>query len=517
MDISSEYDLAIIGGGINGAAIARDAALRKLRVILLEKEDFGSGASSKTSKLAHGGLRYLEHFEVGLVYESLHERALLLKNAPHLVEPLPFLMPIYQEDPHSFWQIKLGFFLYDLLASHDALPKHQVLSKEEVLAQFPGINPEGLKGGILYYDAQMKDNRLIIENILSASHNGAIALNYSEVLGLDLDQDTVHTIRVKCANTGSETLIKAKVIVNATGAWSNHLLEMDHVQEEIQVDPTKGVHLVLPQISKNIALILRAPQDQRVFFLLPWMGYSLLGTTDTKFNGNPNEVFVNQEDKSYLLDALHHYFKDTEINESSIIASYAGLRPLVSSRETVPSSKSRRERLYVSKSGMITVLGGKYTTFRRIAEKVVDEVIKRISPAKSWDDCQTKALPLWDISQAEQIESCNLPEEQIIHLQQNYGNTLPFLLKTIREDPKESTIICACHPHIMAEITLAIKIEQAKTLQDWFCRRTSIAFTKCRGLQCLEKTADRFSALLGWDLVTRKKQVEAYLKSQITG
>lgn len=517
--LDKEYDLIIIGGGINGTAIARDAAMRGLSVALFEKNDFACGASSKSSKLAHGGLRYLEHLEFGLVRESLIEKELLLRNAPHLVKPLPFLMPVYKENKWPLWIIKLGFHLYDFLSPADS-PRHQNISLQQFHQLLPALNASGLKGGCLYYDAEMQDNRIVIENFLSAEAEGAIALNYTPVTGFMFDNNKIVGVYIH-----GDQAVRAKVVVNATGAWSNSVMSWTGERPSIQVYPTKGIHLIIPLVHHPHALILNAPQDGRVFFVIPWNGYSLLGTTDTIFEGDPNTVDVESKDVEYLIQAFNSYFPDARISSSDLLAAYAGLRPLVGSYISNPYCISRTHRIHLSKSGLITILGGKYTTHRRIAEDAVDIITRMIKyPYKK---SRTSEIPLfgavdklwinvsmdriWKIAQEYAISV-----ESAKYLVNTYGSSTKKILDWVSKTPGEECQICTLHPHIYGEISYAIHIEKAKKLQDWFERRTSIAYTRCQGLNCLEKTAQKFAFELGWDAMRTKQEKQEYLSYAFT-
>lgn len=517
------YDLAIIGGGINGVAIARDAAMRGMKTILFEKEDFGSGASTKTSKLAHGGLRYLEHYEFGLVKESMHERSLLLKNAPHLVSPLAFVIPVYRGDPHSFWQVKLGLSIYDYLGKETNLPKYQSLSKEEVLTLFPELKTEGLKGGCLYYDAIMKDNRLIMENMLSAEQYGSHFFNYTTVIGLRKVNDGMTDVDYWDSRQNRKGSITAKAIVNSTGAWSDQIHQMDENLGLVHTYPTKGVHVVIPQVSANYALILRAPQDLRIFFLIPWEGNSLLGTTDTFYSGDPDDVNVKGQDKEYLFRALGHYFAELNLNDHTTIATFAGLRPLAGTKRKSPSLMSRTHQMLRSKSKLISILGGKFTTHRKVAQEVVDVISNQLK-FSGFAKCLTEETPLIGAANQEFLHQYSdfcafclrefsLKEPQARHLFHNYGVNSQKILSLVKENLQDLEQICPLHPHIMAEVTYAIKYEHAFTLEDWFLRRTSIGYSRCRGEQCAAKVSLKFAELLGWDQSNREKALAKFLCS----
>lgn len=453
-----KYDLAIIGGGINGAGIARDAALRGLKVILVEKQDFGVGASSKSSKLAHGGLRYLQQYDFKLVKSCLAERDLLLSNLPDLVKPQPFIYPVYKTSPKPLWMVKLGLYIYDYLARHGTLPKHRNLSLSEIAKKCPGLKLESLKGGCLYYDGLMEDAQIVIQNILDAEKHGATVLNYQQVTRLKKING-----RVTGFYYGQEE-VDADVVINATGAWSRDFFESENIHPRYRVTPTKGVHLVIQQVIPDYALTLTA-HDGRVFFLIPWHGCSLLGTTDTFYKGDPNAVSVEKEDVDYLLKAFAQYFPDIK---PQIISSFAGLRPLVSFNTANPSDLLRDHLIDHSVPGMLSFLGGKYTSYRETAAEVVDEAYRILNKPKV--ACQTVHRPI--VSDKQKV-----------------------IADMIAKDPQEGQRICAHHPHVLAEVTYAIEYEKAKTLEDWLFRRTSIGYTACGGKECSPLVAEKFQSL----------------------
>lgn len=474
--LKSNYDLLVLGGGINGAAIARDAALRGLDVLLVESCDFACGASSKSSKLVHGGLRYLESFDLSLVKESLEERATLLATAPYHVRLLPFLLPVYKGQRYPLWMIRLGLKLYDFLAPRGHA-SHRLLNRAEILEQFPELNAQDLVGGCLYYDAEMRDNRLVFENIRSAEKAGADVLNYTcadikknrsqNLFHVDLISDIRHL----------KNQVTAKAVVKALGAWT--------MDPSAPLAPTKGVHLVLPLLHPTLAATLRAPQDERIFFILPWNGYTLLGTTETPFAGDPAQVSVDLEDVEYLLMAFKHYFPKVPLQQKDVIASFAGVRPLVKNFKG-----SRRHLLQVDSDGAITLVGGKFTTYRRMAEETVDLVVERLKTQKEGLlPCQTATIPL--TTEQASIESLqalaqalNLEPEMFEHIISNYGPGAIKILASIQQNPEWSKRICPLHPHPLAELIFAIQEEHVYTPEDWFQRRTSIAYTPCNGEAC---------------------------------
>jgi glycerol-3-phosphate dehydrogenase len=498
---NSTYDLVVIGGGINGAAIARDAALRGLRVALFEKEDFGSGASAKSSKLAHGGVRYLEQLRFSLVRESLQERARLFHNAPHLVRPLPFLFPVYNGDPHWLWSVRAGLFLYDCMGGRCGMPWSRSVSCEEINTLVSKIKTDGLKGGCCYFDGQMLDNRILIETIVSAENAGAAIANYTPVKTVIYDKaGSVKGVAVIDPVTKERKIVLGKIVVNATGAWPPLNDPGGQVVQSIQPKPTKGVHLVVPNRYGDVALLLRTPQDGRIFFMIPWEGNMLVGTTDTVFKGNPDDVKVEQEDQKYLLAAVNAYFPDNKLDQHDIIASFAGLRPLADNGGGSPSEWGREHVIADSGKGLLTVLGGKYTTHRLIAEQVVDKIAMQLGGASP---CSTAELPLPgaqgpgsfdDVRR--QLLGKGFATETAEHLVNTYGKRALQVAAYVEADPAQGERFCDLHPHIEAELTFAVQKEHVRTLADWFFRRTTIGYGRCEGKACLEKVTACLAKLL---------------------
>jgi glycerol-3-phosphate dehydrogenase len=460
------YDLAIIGGGINGAGIARDASQRGLKVILFEKHDFAFGASSKSSKLAHGGLRYLQYFNFGLVQESLAERSTLQKIAPHLVKMARFIFPIYPHTP-SKWLVQLGLNVYDFL-SPSSVAKHQNLTPEEVQNLFPQIQDIGLSGGCLFSDAIMQDSRLVLENILTAQAQGAEALNYTPVTSIEKIDKQLFKVYSR------DQFALAKCIVNATGAWSPEVQKLDPAYEKLELAPSKGIHLVIPLINPIYPLILIAPQDRRILFLIPWNGYSLLGTTDSPFTGNPDKVEVSQQEIDYLLIAFNAYFPKITVKPFS---AFAGVRPLLKEDYKSTSATSREHRLLQSSTGIFHLLGGKYTAYRLMAEQTVDAVCKQLGLTIP---CQTAQVPL---DGAASFQDPNLQgilsPQQWERLKLFYGNRSLKIWEIVCNSPEQAGLISPERPEIFAELTYAVHFEMAKTVEDWLYRRTAAGYGEC--------------------------------------
>src|SRR5437879_1213535 len=371
-----QFDLLILGGGITGAGVALDAALRGFRVALIDKGDFASGTSSVSSKLVHGGLRYLEHGHFPLVYEALHERQLLLHNAPHLVHPLRFIIPFYRGARVPPWKWRAGLTLYDLLAGRSNLERSRPLGAACLQHAFPGLCSKGLRGGAAYFDAQMDDARLCLEVVKTAALHGAVVANYVEAVAFEQQGGRITGVRALDRVGGGDFSIRARQVLNATGPWVDAICRLAGDAGSQHLQPTKGVHLIAPGRGLTEAFLLLQPRDRRVFFVIPWLGKTLIGTTDTHFGGQPEALTVTAEDVLYILEGYNHYFSPA-LEQRDILGSFVGLRPLIRTRPEEPSAISREFQVFASPSGLLSVAGGKYTTYRRMPETIPDTIARR--------------------------------------------------------------------------------------------------------------------------------------------
>ncbi|OGH61052.1 MAG: hypothetical protein A3G34_17205 [Candidatus Lindowbacteria bacterium RIFCSPLOWO2_12_FULL_62_27] len=375
---SESFDLLVIGGGILGAGVARDAALRGLRVALVDQGDFGSGTSSRSSKLVHGGLRYLEHAEFRLVAEACRERDILLRIAPHLVEPLPVLFPCWRGFGRPLWKIRLGLVLYDFLAGPRVIQRHRMLWPESLRALEPAVNQDRLEGAGLYYDCRMNDARLCLENVIAAVQAGVAAANYVRVAGLEKSKGCVTGARCEDLETAQEFFVRASVTVNATGPWADAIRALDDPGGPPTVRRTRGIHLITGALLRSHGLTWTARSDGRVLFLLPFGSrHSLIGTTDTDSGEDPAEPRIEPEDVSYLLSEVSEVLSGVSLSTSDVTGAFAGIRTLLRN-DGGPSSVSREYRILESRSGLISVIGGKYTTYRAMADRVVRQVFRRL-------------------------------------------------------------------------------------------------------------------------------------------
>jgi len=477
----SSYDFLIVGGGINGAGIARELALRGFSVRLVEKNDFGSGTSQASSKLVHGGIRYLENGQLGLVYEACLERYRLLKNAPHLVTPLTFVLPFYKNSGRPQWMMKAGLSLYDLLTVGHPIQKHEPLTQSEVLLRLPGIAMHNLTGGAVYYDGLMDDARLCLETALQAQQWGAEISNYTELVHVEQKNGTIKQVLVRNTLTGHEETIQAKQLIFATGAWSNKVLGPLGLQHLVR--PSKGVHVVVPRLSHD-AVLVTTKRDNRVFFIIPWQGFSLIGTTDTDYTHDVDALTVADSDVQYLLEEAARYFPKAALQPQHVMASFAGLRPLIQSGQKGVGAVSREEQFISVASNAFCVVGGKYTTFRKVSEKAAQKAILRVTNQSLFKSL-THKMPsfggaLDTVETFAKTTFKDLPQDLKLSLEvytrlvQRYGTRAPQVVSVLSKDPEfltplEGTAV------LKGEVIYGVLAEQVKTSDDFLRRRTTLA------------------------------------------
>lgn len=498
---SRRWDLLVVGGGITGVTIARDAALRGLSVALVERDDFAAGTSSRSSKLAHGGLRYLEHAHLGLVAESVRERERLLRNAPHLVRPLPFLLPSSRGDG---WPpmplLRLGLWLYDRFAGSGGRG-HRMLGPADVLRAEPWLAGRNLRGGALYHDAGMDDARLVIENALAADAAGATLVNHAGVTGFTRRADgriAGATVRDRLA--GTDIPVEARLVVNAAGPWGDAVATLGGRSGAPLLRPTKGTHLVYAEPVTTHALTLRTPQDRRVFFVLPWQGLTLIGTTDTDFAGDPGAVAPDDGDTGYLLDAVNAALPGARLDRAKILSSFAGIRPLLAADPAHPSRVSREHAVTETVPGLLSVLGGKFTTARAMAEQAVDRAAALLGMPRV--PCRTADLPLPggvplppDPDGPRRIPATPAWGR----LLNAYGARAAAVLAVAEAIPGGLDPICPHGWRIAGEIAFAAREEMALTLEDVLVRRLNVAHTTaCRGTCRADAAAGTLGRELGW-------------------
>jgi glycerol-3-phosphate dehydrogenase len=372
---SRVVDILVVGGGVTGAGIARDAAMRGMAVALVEKGDFASGTSSRSSRLVHGGVRYLEHGHLRLVFEASAERRRLLRLAPHLVRPLQFTWPVYAGHRLPVWKLAAGLTLYDALAMFRNVARHKRLRAEGVLAEEPHLAGPGLRGGVRYFDAATNDARLALANAIDAQRLGAVTLNHTALTGTSLAPDGLRVARIEDVLTGDRLEVRAQVVVNATGPWSDavgRMLDPDSAAHGDHVQGSKGAHIAVPRerVGNRHAIVLLHPRDGRVLFTLPAGRHTIVGTTDTFTSLSPDEIRASESDVAYLLEAANAYFPDARLTRADVVAAWAGIRPLMPT--TGSSVAASREHRITRGARTVTITGGKLTTYRVMAAQVVD-------------------------------------------------------------------------------------------------------------------------------------------------
>lgn len=470
------YDLLVIGGGINGAAVANLAAQNGLRVALLEKGDFAGGTSSKSTKLIHGGLRYLENLEFGLVRESLHERTAQLKSAPHLVKPLAFIIPVYKNDRRPLWMMKLGVSLYDFLSGKHIIHPYKPLTADEVIHFVPTIEKKGLVGGVIYWDAQMDDARLVLENVLNADLHGAHVANYVEVRSIVKENGKAVGVKAKDLLTEQLFDVQAKKIVCAVGPWTNLFQKKEMSKSPEKIRTTKGIHIVYEGQFSRHAVFIQSQKDQRVFFVIPWYGNTLIGTTDSDYHEHPDDVSVKTEDIKYLFDEASRVFPGEAFTDSKIITTFAGLRPLVNKEGANPGKVSRRHVIEDSFSGIQFIYGGKYTTYRVIAQQSLRKILKPKDVTFSDDISLYGGQPIK--SSADMLgRRYGLDQDVIASLTQIYGSRADDVLSLTKDNPSLKERIAPRSPLIKAQIRYAVDVEMAYKEEDIMIRRLPIAYT----------------------------------------
>ncbi len=535
------FDLLVIGGGITGAAVARDAVSRGLSVALVERKDFAYGTSSRSSKLIHGGLRYLENLEFGLVFEALSERTLLMKTAPQRVRPLLFYMPVYQEDAHGRGLLSMGLWLYDLLAMFRAPSRHRGLSKKTILKEIPFLRAKGLKGGFKYFDASMWDDVLTVETLKNAASQGAAVANYVEAVKPIWEGDQIRGFVVrdgeKAQSNGSssskaEWALRARQTIVCAGPWTDELGAHLSTEWKTWLTPSKGVHLVFAfdRIPIPGALVMSHPEDGRIAFVIPRKDYGegvvIVGTTDGPTHVDPARAEVEDADVQYLLNLLKQYFPELNLSRADILSAYVGVRPLMgdatgqstaTSSTSVLQKVSREHHIDLGPGGTVIVAGGKYTTHRKMAEEIVDfalkaqpELLKKAGPAQTESPVNPKATEaavqacLDAAKQAKQT----IPSELI----DRFGGEAWTVLKLDSVSPQKSP---AGFPFLEAQLRYSIRQEMTMHLEDFYLRRVPLYLArKDHGLPWTDVLARVWAEEMGREESDVQKEIER-LRSEL--
>jgi glycerol-3-phosphate dehydrogenase len=531
----THFDLVVIGGGINGASTAREAALRGMKVALVDAGDFAAATSSRSSKLIHGGLRYLDQFEFRLVHEARRERRLLRKLAPHLAWPVPFLVPIYRGDPYSPLKIRLGLGIYDLMGNLGSADRHQNLSKEELLCRVPLLQPDGLRSGALYHDSLTDDARLTVENIVDAAAHGAVIANYAEIRSFNLDTQKarggplVSAAELEDRRTGERFEMSSRFWVNATGPWVDHLRALlPGYDGSKTVRLTKGTHIVIPPVAGDFAMFAAILPGKRIFVMMPWHHHGLLGTTDTDYDADPGEVRPDAQDVEYLLSAVNRVL-GKPLETSQVIGAFAGLRALAIQPGASPSENTREYRFHQDPwaANLVTVCGGKLTTSRSLAEKLVDQVVGSLpgrSPAR-WAEHPTRNTPLpgghtdnfehyFKDAAAEAVRLFGVPRAAAERIVRTYGTRWQQVLEPIRSDPQLAEPLPGSADCLGAEAAFAVEDEMARNLDDFLLRRSGLNWYAAYALrEALPKVAEIFGERLGWDAARREAAIREFQES----
>ncbi|WP_128906035.1 glycerol-3-phosphate dehydrogenase [Halorubrum amylolyticum] len=501
----TEYDVAVVGGGIAGAGVARDAAMRGLNVVLVEANDFGSGTTAYSTRLVHGGLRYLEQYDFGLVFESLQERETLAEIAPHLVDPLRFLIPQYDESRLYRLKLRLGMTLYDALSYGKTVPNHERLSPSRLREAESTLPEEGLQGGFAYYDRQAEFvERLCLETVMDADANGADVVNHTAATSIRTNGDSVSGLTIEDDLTGEMIEIESTAVVNAAGPWAEEVVA--GLPDATLVRPAKGIHLVVPRLTENAVTL--PTTDGRVVFVVPWNGKSLVGTTDTDYDGDPREARATASDVAYLLEEVGRFFPD--LDESDVLYAYAGVRPLYDAGGASDSAAVSRDHEVVEHgrpyAGLLSLVGAKITPYRAAAEDATDAVAEYLGVETP---CWTDATPLPG-GRGKPTLGDDLPTATVDHLASLYGSRAEAVERRVTEDPWLAEPLCSHTDDILAQVTVAVEEEYARRLTDVMFRRCTVGFEGCEGRDAVETVADHMATLLDWDEERTREEIDRY-------
>ena len=525
-----QFDVLVIGGGITGAGVALDAAARGYRVALVEKADFASGTSSKSTKLAHGGIRYLPQFDFAMIREGVIERGLMVRHAPFLVRPLPFVIPVYEHMP---WPsslpvrpptdfglalvLDIGLWMYDLMAGRLNIGRHKRISAEETLRRVPKLRHAGLKKALLYYDAQTNDAQLTVTVLRTAAQFGAVVTNYTQVTGFTRANGKLNGAVVCDKLTGQEVTVSARYIINAAGVFAEQVAALTGDEPKATVEPSKGIHLVVARerlCISDTAVVLPETEDGRILYIIPWSARAIIGTTDTG-TGDLDDPQASPADIAYLLKHVNKYL-EADLTDDDILSVYAGYRPLVKSRGARAAELSRTHVVLQEVNGMVTIVGGKLTTYRRMAQDTVDVLSKRdgmptshptqkllLSGAIGWRSTR-HAIE----ARGQQLE---LAQDSIEHLAFTFGSNAHAVLDLIEKDERLGKRLLSNLPYLLAEVVYACQAEMAMTLEDVLARRTRIILEDAdRGAGIAPEVAALIADELGWSSDYTRAQVEKY-------
>ncbi len=521
-----DFDILIIGGGITGVGACQDAASRGLKVALIERGDYAIGTSSRSSKLIHGGLRYLAQGDFRVTYESCSERALLQELAPHLVRPMSFLIPIYRWGHGA--QVFLGLWLYDIVSKVKNSRFHKRLSAKKAVEMVPLLETDGLHLAYLYHDCQTNDARLVMEVTKSATSYNAVCCNYLEAIDLVKEKNVISAVKARDLISNKEIIIRAKQVINATGVWMDKMCQADDPQANSKVRPAKGVHITIDRsrIPTTQALLFEsAANDKRSLFFIPWYEGIIIGTTDTDFKGDIESPTASAEDIKYIVDSTNKVFPNAKLTNKDILATYAGLRPLIDEGGKSTKDISREHRIFESDSGLISIAGGKLTTYRLMANQLMDFVFKSMKTRNLIQNVKptitdkiflsgfSSSQPLDKVQKQVKDEARKLGLDETIanHLVEDYGVNANEVLNIVSAKSSLATRLVEKLPFIQAEVIYCVRQEQATRLDDFLVRRTRIAFlTSDQGVSVAAKVAELMAIELNWSVPTKETELQRY-------
>ncbi|MCO5232029.1 MAG: glycerol-3-phosphate dehydrogenase/oxidase [Chitinophagales bacterium] len=489
-----EFDLCIIGGGITGAGILIQAVQSGYKAILIEKNDFASGTSSRSSKMIHGGVRYLKYLQLKLVKEALHERQHLLEIFPHLVKPFPFILPSYNST-FDLLTKEVGLSLYDTLAGKSDLSHHKRLKTKDVIDKLSGIQQKGLKGGILYWDARTNDARLTVDAITLATQQGALAFNYLEACSPNKESGNVQSLECRDALNDTKVAIRAKVYINATGVWTDDVLRKLAISKKNQMQPTKGVHVVVSssKFPKDyVAIVTSENGDKRFLYTLPWEhNMTILGATDTEFTGSVDNVQTSLGDVDYILGAFKHSFPQVAIEKKDIISVFAGLRPLLKDDHEDAYSRSREYKIWWEGNNLLNISGGKLTSFLSMGQHCIDEVKNKLQQSLS-----NKSIFSHDYKG---------------EWKDKYGEFGVYIDQILAEDVNANQVLSTDFPYLIAELIFFTRFQKACQLEDMLTRRLTVTYAmKEFDIKLVEKVAKLMANELNQDETWISSQIEKY-------
>ncbi|HUA84805.1 MAG TPA: FAD-dependent oxidoreductase [Bryobacteraceae bacterium] len=497
-----EWDMIVVGGGATGVGVAIDAASRGYDTLLLEGGDFGKGTSSRSTKLVHGGVRYLEQGNISLVMEALRERGILRQNAPHIVRDLAFIVPNYDWWEAPFYG--LGLKIYNILSGKYGFGPSKILSREETLERLPTLHPDGLRGGVIYYDGQFDDSRLLINMVATAAEQGATLINYCRVTGLTKGEDGfVNGVRACDEESGEELTATAKVVVNATGPFTDSVRRLGDAFVKPMISPSQGIHLVFDRsfLPGDSAIMVPHTSDGRVMFAIPWHDHTLVGTTDTAIPEATIEPSPKEEEIEFIIQTASHYLHKAP-RRSDVLSVFTGIRPLVTSADSRnTASLSRDHTIHIDESGLLSITGGKWTTYRNMAEDCVNHATMLGKLPER--ECLTRNL---------KIHGSHPQAHNFGHLRV-YGSDAPAIQEIMRRDPQLAQPLAGSLPYTGAEVVWSVRNEMARTVEDVLCRRTRALFLNTKAaLEAAPKVASLMARELGLDSRWELQQLEMFEK-----